>query len=77
MSIRAEEGNYYWSNGYAYGTIDVKKAGDKFSADVKVEAGSLDLKKLVFLDVNNQEVYSVDMSDNTIIKQGNNKEFKL
>jgi len=70
MTIRAEEGNYYWSNGYAYGTIAVKKQGDKFNANISVEAGTLELNKLVFLDGNNLEVNSIKLEDENVILEG-------
>ena len=70
MTIRAEEGNYYWSNGYAYGTIAVKKQGDKFNANISVEAGTLELNKLVFLDGINLEVNSIKLEDENVILEG-------
>jgi non-lysosomal glucosylceramidase len=76
MTIRAEEGNYYWSNGYAYGTIDVTKYGNKFTANLKVEAGSLELKTLAFLDQNNIEVNALKVKGETLIKEGNSIELK-
>lgn len=59
MTIRAEEGNYYWSNGYSYGSIDVKKSNGKFKAIVNVKAGDLDLKKLAFIDKSGKIVNTV------------------
>lgn len=56
MTIRAQEGNYYWSNGYAYGAINVRKKGDKFEATLSVKSGNLDLKTLSFLDQENNTV---------------------
>jgi len=76
MTIRAEEGTYYWSNGSAYGIIDVKKYGNKFIANLKVEAGNFELKTLAFLDQNNIEVNAVKVKGETLIKEGNSKELK-
>lgn len=70
MTIRAQEGSYYWSNGYAYGTIAVKEEGDKFSAGLTVEAGNLELETLSFLDLNNQVVNSVKANGRTLIAEG-------
>ncbi len=53
MTIRAEEGTYYWSNGYSYGTIHVKKGDNKYVANLCVNAGELSLKTLSFLDEKN------------------------
>ncbi len=71
MTIRAEEGTYYWSNGYAYGSVKVEKKDGKFGATVSVDAGSLELKKLVFLDVHNNEVDVAKVKSGTLIKEGN------
>ena len=46
MKFNAIEGQYFWSNGYAYGTIKITKEADLFKADVKVLYGALKLSKL-------------------------------
>ena len=42
MKITARPGNYFWSNGYSWGTIDVS---DK-DITIEVISGSLQLKSL-------------------------------
>jgi len=50
MSINADPGNYFWSNGYAFGTIHiVDEAGIK-RVNLKVMEGTLPLKELVLND---------------------------
>ncbi|WP_338395508.1 GH116 family glycosyl-hydrolase [Fulvitalea axinellae] len=70
MTIRAEEGTYYWSNGYSYGTVDVKKKGDKFGATLKVNAGSLPLKTLTFIGTDHKEINTVKVRGKKAIAEG-------
>jgi uncharacterized protein (DUF608 family) len=76
MTIRAEEGSYYWSNGYAYGSIEVIKQGDKFKAKLTVDAGDLDLRKLSFLNRNNEVVNAVSVRGQSVLKEGMSLEIK-
>ena len=70
MTIRAEEGTYYWSNGYAYGTIKVQKNGHEYSAKLSVDAGNLELKTLDFLNVDNDVVNTAKVKGKTLIAEG-------
>lgn len=46
MKFNALEGQYFRSNGYAYGIINIVKKENKFKADVKVLHSKLKLSKL-------------------------------
>ena len=70
MTIRAEEGTYYWSNGYAYGSIVVKTQGDKIKAILTVESGDLELKKLSFLNKDNKSINTVSVRGQTLLTEG-------
>ncbi len=76
MTIRAEEGTYYWSNGYSYGTIQVKKEDNKYVANLSVNAGKLSLKTLSFLDEKNTVVNTVKFKGHTIIHDNGNTMLK-
>jgi len=45
MTFAAKEGKFFWSNGYAYGTIDQKRAGDKNRVKLTVLKGPLKLRE--------------------------------
>jgi len=53
MKFNPIEGQYYWSNGYAYGTINITKKGDEFDADINVLYGKLKLSEFQFKGANN------------------------
>jgi phospholipase/lecithinase/hemolysin len=44
MEFAAKPGKWFWSNGYAWGTVNIDQAGEKFSVDLKVLHGNLNLK---------------------------------
>ncbi|WP_372774759.1 GH116 family glycosyl-hydrolase [Mangrovibacterium sp.] len=44
MKFNDREGKYFWSNGYQYGTIEIKNSGDDKSVILKVMNGELSLK---------------------------------
>jgi hypothetical protein len=43
MSFNANDGTYFWSNGYQYGTIEVKDSGSDKTIVLTSENGELDL----------------------------------
>ena len=75
MSIRAEEGTYYWSNGYAHGTITVSRQDDTFGAKVSVDAGNLELTSLSFIGTGNQMINTITMKGDTSIAEGESREY--
>jgi len=70
MNIRAEKGTYYWSNGYAYGAINVEKLEDNFIATVTVLAGELELKTIQFINPDTKEENTVKSRKTVLIKEG-------
>lgn len=46
MTFNAKLGKWFWSNGYAWGTITIKNAKDGYEAELEVLYGTLKLKKL-------------------------------
>ena len=70
MNIRAEKGTYYWSNGYAYGTINVEKLEDNFIATVTVLAGESELKIIQFINPNTKKANTIKSRKTVLIKEG-------
>ncbi len=46
LAFAANEGNFFWSNGYAYGTVQLKRTGQKMAATIRVLKGELSFKDL-------------------------------
>ena len=44
MKFKTNKGTYFWSNGYSYGTIDIKKQNAGYEIRIKALGGKLDLK---------------------------------
>ncbi|MGB3174357.1 MAG: GH116 family glycosyl-hydrolase [Saprospiraceae bacterium] len=44
MEFKAQEGQFFWSNGYAYGQVKMKKSGSGWVAELKVLKGDLQLE---------------------------------
>ena len=45
MSFSSQEGTFFWSNGYAYGTVDIKKLGQGFSVKLTSLKGNVPLER--------------------------------
>lgn len=43
MAFEAKEGQYFWSNGYAWGTVNIQRNGQSASVELKVLQGELAL----------------------------------
>ena len=52
MKFKAMGGNFFWSNGYAYGTIEISGHNNKYTADLTVLSGKLALKEFHFKEAN-------------------------
>ncbi|MCG8311417.1 MAG: non-lysosomal glucosylceramidase, partial [Cytophagales bacterium] len=52
MKFNAMEGNFFWSNGYAYGTVKISEHNNKYTTDITVLSGKLALKEFHFKDAN-------------------------
>lgn len=46
MSFAAQEGNFFWSNGHAWGTFSQKKAGNGYEVELSVKGGEVSLNEL-------------------------------
>ncbi|MBK9678070.1 MAG: hypothetical protein IPO69_04190 [Saprospiraceae bacterium] len=44
MEFKAQEGQFFWSNGYAYGQVKMKKSGSGWVAELTVLKGELQLR---------------------------------
>lgn len=47
MSFKNQLGTYFWSNGYAYGQVEVKKVGSNFTRKIRVIKGDLPIEKIM------------------------------
>jgi len=45
------EGTFFWSNGYAWGTVNITKSGDEYNIELKTEYGELAITKFVLTGV--------------------------
>ena len=70
MTIRAKNGTYFWSTGYAYGDLTVKVMNGKCKAKLTVKAGSLKLKTLAFLDKKLKPIYIAKNTDEQTLTEG-------
>lgn len=52
IRFKAQKGNYFWSNGYAYGTVDISENNNKFEAILHVLGGEIKIDKFVFKGAN-------------------------
>jgi non-lysosomal glucosylceramidase len=47
MSFKAQAGTFFWSNGYAYGQVEIKKMGNGFAAKLSILKGDLPIETFV------------------------------
>lgn len=50
MKFNAKKGTYFWSNGYSYGTIDIKFRNDNYEICIKALGGKLEMKNFELRD---------------------------
>ncbi len=72
LTFAVNEGNFFWSNGYAYGTVRLKGAGDKMAAAIKVLKGELAFKSLTL-----PALGEIKFKVPQILKQGESREFEV
>jgi hypothetical protein len=46
LTLTPTAGRYFWSNGYAWGTFDIKPEGDRIAVHLTVTSGTLRLSRL-------------------------------
>ena len=44
MAFAPKQGDHFWSNGYAWGTVHISKEGDSYNVNLEVLHGKLELK---------------------------------
>jgi hypothetical protein len=71
MSIRAEEGTYFWSTGYASGTIKVIADEGKFKGIIQVNSGTIALAELNFVGLDHEILFTTKIKGNNNYTQGN------
>jgi non-lysosomal glucosylceramidase len=47
MTFKAQEGTFFWSTGYAYGTCRIRKEGEVWQSDLQVLGGKVDIRKMI------------------------------
>ncbi len=49
MEFKRQEGTFFWSTGYAYGTVRIAKQGEDWQAALQVLGGNVEVKELVLV----------------------------
>ncbi len=49
MEFKRQEGNFFWSTGYAYGTVRITRKGEEWQADLQTLGGKVEVKELVLV----------------------------
>lgn len=50
MAFNPQNGSYFWSNGYQYGTVDIQMKGGESSVNLTSMNGDLDLSRFTLND---------------------------
>ncbi len=72
MKFKANEGKYFWSNGYSYGTIDIKLLDTNYDILIKLLGGKLELKSFELRDKG-----SIIFEKVQFIEEGDELKFKI
>lgn len=72
MKFKAIEGMYFWSNGYSYGTIEIKSHNSKYDIRMKTLGGKLELKSFEL-----REKGSKDFENVQVIEDGDEVSFTI
>ncbi len=72
MKFKANEGMYFWSNGYSYGTIEIKSRNSNYDIRIKTLGGKLELKSFEL-----REKGSKDFKKVQVIEDGNEVIFAI
>ena len=72
MQFNAVEGDFFWSNGYSWGTCTLKKEKGEWKVRIEVLFGELILKKFILKENFNSDLYTieVDFESEILIKTG-------
>jgi non-lysosomal glucosylceramidase len=72
LTFTSKEGNWFWSNGYSWGTVEIKKIGNLKIAKLNVLSGQVTLKSFTLKDFG-----EIELKKPVTINQGNSFEFKV
>jgi hypothetical protein len=72
LAFASNEGNFFWSNGYAYGMVQLKRSGEKMAAAIKVIKGELVFKSLTLTPFGEIKFKMLQ-----ILKEGESREFEV
>ena len=72
MKFKALPGNYFWSNGYSYGTISIELKGEKYNIQIKTLGGTLKLKSFELREKGSKEFTDIEKTN-----EGETLEFKI
>ena len=72
IAFTANEGTYFWSTGYAWGTVEIKNSGTAKTAILHVSFGQLVLKTCTLNNYGKSETRKP-----VTISSGNSLEFKI
>ena len=72
MQMAPRVGKWFWSNGYAWGTTEIKKDGRNFNVSLKVMHGELGLKSFGL-----ENTGTFQMKTKSILKSGDVLDFKI
>ncbi|GAG22988.1 unnamed protein product [marine sediment metagenome] len=74
MTFAAQDGSFFWSNGYAWGTCSLKKRKKDVQVELSVLYGQLSLSKFVLRNFGNREF---DPDESGLIKAGEKLKFSV
>jgi hypothetical protein len=74
MTFAAQDGSFFWSNGYAWGTCSLKKIKKDIQVELSVLHGQLSLSKFVLRNFGNREF---DPDESGLIKAGEKLKFSV
>jgi uncharacterized protein (DUF608 family) len=72
LAFAAKDGNFFWSNGYAYGTVQQKRSGVGTTVAVKVLKGELKFRTLTLAGFG-----EIKFKAAQVLKQGESREFDV
>ena len=72
MTFAAQDGSFFWSNGYTWGTCSLKKINENVHVELSVLHGQLPLSRLILRDFGEQQFDKA-----LLIKTGQKVEFSV
>jgi hypothetical protein len=56
MEFAPKEGTFFWSDGYAWGTVTIKREGEKYSVKLTPEHGDVFLKRMILTGMGEKKI---------------------